>query len=115
MYFPLLYSDVKGVCELPVVHCTYLVRAELIPQLSYVDASHRYEYVIFSDCARQRRIPQYLDTRQVYGYLTMDEDATKARALIGAEIARALATPRIDRQWLRSETRESYRRFSVTA
>jgi hypothetical protein len=103
------------VCELPVVHCTYLVRAELIPQLSYVDASHRYEYVVFSDCARRRQIPQYLDTRQVYGYLTMDEDATEARALIGLEIARALATPPADCPWLLSETRESYRRFLVTA
>ena len=115
MYFPLLYSDVKCVCEVPVVHCTYLVRAELIPQLSYVDGSHRYEYVVFSDCARRRRIPQYLDTRQVYGYLTMDEDATGARALIGLEIARALATPQADRPWLLSETRESYRRFSAAS
>jgi hypothetical protein len=56
-----------------------------------------------------------LDTRQVYGYLTMDEDATAARALIGPEIARALAAPLDDRPWLLSETRETYRRFSVTA
>lgn len=113
MYFPLLYREVKGVCELPVVHCTYLVRAELIPQLSYVDDSDRHEYVVFSDCARRRQIPQYLDTRQVYGYLTMDEDATGARALIGPEIARALATPSADRPWLPSTAKESYRRFSA--
>jgi hypothetical protein len=56
-----------------------------------------------------------LDTRQVYGYLTMDEDATAARALIGPEIARALAAPLGDRPWLRLEIRESYRRFSMTA
>ena len=58
---------------MPVVHCTYLVRADVIPELTYEDESDRHEYVVFSDSARKAGIPQYLDNRQVYGYITFGE------------------------------------------
>lgn len=72
-YIWLLERRVRGVVEVPVVHCTYLVRADVIPQLTYEDDSGRHEYVIFSDSARKAGIPQYLDNRQVYGYVTFGE------------------------------------------
>ena len=50
----------------------------------------RHEYVIFSSSARLAGIPQYLDTRQVYGYLTLNEDAKRCELLIGAEIEEAI-------------------------
>ena len=56
-----------------MVHCTYLVRADVIPELTYEDATGRHEYVVFSDSARKAGIPQYLDNRQVYGYVTFGE------------------------------------------
>src|SRR5215475_11179462 len=74
-YFWLLFQRVKGLCQVPVVHCTYLVRSDVIPLLSYDDGSGRHEYVIFSDSARKNAVPQYLDTRDMYGYLTLNEDA----------------------------------------
>lgn len=74
-YLTILNREIKGLIELPVVHCTYLVRYEVIPQMTYDDESFRYEYVIFSDNARKKGIPQYLDTRQVYGNLTLCETA----------------------------------------
>ena len=64
---------VRGVMELPVVHCTYLIRADIIDELTYLDNSDRYEYVIFSDSARKAGIPQYIDNRQVYGYISFGE------------------------------------------
>jgi Glycosyl transferase family 2 len=70
-YLTILNREIKGLIELPVVHCTYLVRHEVLNQMSYDDESYRYEYVIFSDNARKKGIPQYLDTRQVYGNLTL--------------------------------------------
>ncbi len=73
-YAALLRRDIRGLVEVPVVHCTYLVRADALPFLSYDDGSCRHEYVIFSASARKAKIPQYLDTRQAYGYLTCDED-----------------------------------------
>jgi hypothetical protein len=41
--------------------------------MSYDDESYRYEYVIFSHIARLKGIPQYLDTTDVYGYVTFAE------------------------------------------
>lgn len=86
-YYWLLFQRVRGLCQVPVVHCTYLVRSDAIPQLAYDDGSGRHEYVIFSDSARRHGIPQYLDTRDVYGYLTLDEDASDAMKLLGPPIA----------------------------
>lgn len=65
--------EIRGLIEMPVVHCTYLVRYEYLPEMSYDDNSYRYEYVIFSDVARKKGIPQYLDTREEYGRLTLGE------------------------------------------
>lgn len=93
-YHWLLQQRVRGVNELPVVHCTYLVRADQIARLRYRDGTARHEYVIFSDSARQSGVPQYLDTRDVYGYLTLDESPLAARLLIGAEIDERLGGER---------------------
>jgi glycosyltransferase involved in cell wall biosynthesis len=74
----ILQQAITGVFELPVVHCTYLIRADVIPALTYEDSSGRHEYVVFSDSARRHRIPQYYDNRQLYGYLTLDDNAASA-------------------------------------
>jgi len=78
-YLPLVTRAIRGLIEVPVVHCTYLVRWDALPLLTYDDGSGRYEYVIFSDSARRANVPQYLDTRRVYGILTLDEDDTSIR------------------------------------
>jgi tetratricopeptide (TPR) repeat protein len=75
---------VRGVVEVPVVHTTYLVRADVIAQLYYRDGSDRHEYVVFAQAARDAGVPQYLDNRQVYGYLTFDsnwDDSIRAAVL----------------------------------
>lgn len=72
-YFPLLYQEIKGIVELPVVHCTYFIRKHILPSIEYLDGTTRHEYVIFSHNARKKGIPQYLDTRKVYGRLTFAE------------------------------------------
>jgi glycosyltransferase involved in cell wall biosynthesis len=72
-YYWILSRHIRGVVEVPVVHCTYLVRADVIPQLTCVDASGRHEYVVFCESARKANIPQYLDNRQIYGYITFGE------------------------------------------
>jgi glycosyltransferase involved in cell wall biosynthesis len=64
---------IRGVIEVPVVHTTYLVRADVIPDLNYEDVTSRHEYVVFSDNARRSGVAQYLDNRQVYGYIAFDE------------------------------------------
>jgi GR25 family glycosyltransferase involved in LPS biosynthesis/glycosyltransferase involved in cell wall biosynthesis len=72
-YHWILNRHIRGVVEVPVVHCTYLIRTDVIPQLSYEDATGRHEYVVFADSARKAAIPQYFDNRQIYGYITFGE------------------------------------------
>jgi hypothetical protein len=75
IYLPLLRREIRGLIELPLVHCTYFIRREYLPDMSYDDQSYRYEYVIFSDNARKKNIPQYLDNRDVYGIITFTENS----------------------------------------
>ena len=72
-YSWILRRWVRGVLEMPVIHCTYLIRADVLNNLRYEDGTHRHEYVIYSETAREQGIPQYLDNRQVYGYITFGE------------------------------------------
>lgn len=88
-YHWILNRHVRGVIEVPVVHCTYLVRADVIPELTYEDQSGRHEYIVFSDSARKAGIPQYFDNRQVYGYITFGE-GDEHHVSGGIEQARAL-------------------------
>ena len=60
----LLNRWVRGVFEMPVVHCTYLARGDVLAELTYEDETARHEYVIFSHSARKAKILQYLDNRQ---------------------------------------------------
>jgi len=74
LYYNVLDQTIKGLIQVPVVHCTYFIRYEVLDKMCYDDDSWRYEYVIFSDSARKNNIPQYLDNRKTYGYLTFAEN-----------------------------------------
>ena len=88
-YFWILNRWARGIFEVPVVHCTYLVRADGIPELKSEDGSQRHEYVIVSDEARKAGIPQNVDNRQVYGYIAFAQgDAGYVEG--GPSIARKL-------------------------
>ena len=89
IYQPVLFRSVTGLIELPVVHCTYVVRADAAARLGYNDGSQDYDYVIFSRHARAGGIVQYLDNRQLYGYITLD-DADPERVAQQIESARRL-------------------------
>lgn len=68
-YFLILYQAIKGLIEVPVIHCCYLIRNSVLDAVCYDDASSRHEYVIFSDQLRKANIPQYIDNRYNYGKL----------------------------------------------
>lgn len=77
LYYTILDQKIKGLIDVPVVHCTYLIRYDVLDKISYDDDSYRYEYVIFSDSARKNSIPQYIDTREVYGHITFAENESQ--------------------------------------
>jgi hypothetical protein len=72
-YYEILDQKIRGIIEVPVVHCTYFIRYEVLDKICYDDESWRYEYVIFSDSARKHNIPQYIDNRKIYGYVSFAE------------------------------------------
>lgn len=73
-YYDILDQKIRGIIEVDVVHCTYFIRHEVLDKMSYDDESARYEYVIFSDNARSKNIPQYIDNRKLYGYISFAEN-----------------------------------------
>lgn len=73
LYYDILEQRIKGIIEVPVIHCTYFIRYEVLDTIYYDDESWRYEYVIFSDSARKQNIAQYIDNRKTYGYISFAE------------------------------------------
>lgn len=66
-YYKLLLRQVRGTLTAPVVHCTYLIDARCIPKLSYVDDSDKYEFLIFSESARNNGVQQWICNEEEFG------------------------------------------------
>lgn len=75
IYTKILYRVIRGLIEVPVVHCTYFVRNEALPAITYDDDTYRFEYVIFSDSLRKAGISQYIDSRILYGRASFSVNA----------------------------------------
>jgi len=73
-YFAILNGIKREILPVDVVHCTYLIRREVLDKILYQDGTEDYEYVIFSRNLRNLGIQQYLDNRKIYGYLTLREN-----------------------------------------
>jgi len=69
-YYEVLKRTIKGLIQIDVIHCTYLIQNDVLDHVRYDDGSGRYEYVILSDTLRKAGIPQYIDNRRYYGRLT---------------------------------------------
>ena len=82
----LLSQRVRGLCLVDVVLGTYLVRGDCIVKLTYRDGTGRLEYVVFSHSARASGVPQYLDNREIYGYIGMTNNTGPTEALIAHEV-----------------------------
>jgi hypothetical protein len=81
-YLPILNRDFIGIHEVPLVHCTYLIRRDAIDKVDYLLEPSNYEYRNFSISASRNNVKQYLDNRLIYGYLTLLSDAETARDLL---------------------------------
>lgn len=79
VYYKILNQEIKGIIECMCVHCTYLIKREYLSELSYLEQSDRWEYMVFSNSARNKAIPQYLDNRTIYGVLTLSENIKASR------------------------------------
>jgi hypothetical protein len=76
-YGQILLKKKKGIFEVPLVHCTYLIKKEYIDKLTYVDGSDDYEFVIFAKSARNNDVSQYIDNEKYFGQLLhLDDNVT---------------------------------------
>jgi len=80
-YNPVIDRVIKGIFEVSVVHCTYLIRRDNIEKLTYCDGTTDYEYVIFARSARNNGIKQYIDNRTPYGGLIFDLKSSNVKHL----------------------------------
>lgn len=83
-YMKILERKIKGTYKVPVVHCTYLIKAQYIDKLNYIDNTNDYEFVIFSRIARQKGVGQYICNEKEYGTMihfysgyTLEEEAAR--------------------------------------
>jgi len=86
-YRKILRREMVGAFEVPVVHCTYLIKKEYINSLTYVDGSEDFEFVIFSKSARKNQVSQYICNEKSFGTLlhffndvSMEEEKARVRA-----------------------------------
>lgn len=68
-YKQILKRQILGTFEVPVVHCTYLIKSEYIKRLSYTDTTPHHEFIILSRCARQNGVAQYICNEKEFGTL----------------------------------------------
>lgn len=92
-YYFIHGQTISGLIMVDVIHCTYLIRHEVLDKVSYHqdgDPRHegidlrsmpmskirdpRHEYVIFSEILRKAGINQYLDNRHIYGRITFTDN-----------------------------------------
>lgn len=83
-YVKILKYFMTGTFKVPVVHCTYLINANVIDKLTYVDGTNDYEFVVFSRTARENNIDQYICNEKPFGTLlhfykelTLDEEVQR--------------------------------------
>ncbi len=73
-YHRILNQHYRGITRVQLIHCTYLVRADVIPKLNYLYETDRLEYRNFALSAVASDVLQYIDNREIYGYLTFDKN-----------------------------------------
>jgi len=92
-YRKILYREMTGTFQVPVVHCTYLIQAPYINKLNYIDNTNDYEFVIFSRGAREKGIEQYICNEKDFGTLlhfyseemTLAEEAARVATIPGLQ------------------------------
>jgi len=67
-YDEIFYRRKIGTFKVPLVHCTYLVKAEYLDKLSYTDKTSTFEFIIFARNARKNGVDQYVCNEKEYGY-----------------------------------------------
>jgi hypothetical protein len=74
-YYDILNRKNPGIHKVAIIHCTYLLSRDTFTRVSYQNGVDGYDYIILAYNLRITRTPMYLDNREVYGCLTLAENA----------------------------------------
>lgn len=78
-YYQIFRRETTGIFQVPIVHCTYLMRRDAFTRASFQNGVDGYDYIILAYNLRTSGIPQFIDNREVYGCLTLAENADACR------------------------------------
>ncbi|NGX37875.1 MAG: hypothetical protein K1000chlam2_01041 [Chlamydiae bacterium] len=67
VFWQIFYRMKKGTFQVPLVHCTYLIKKEYLPHLTYLDGTSDYEFIIFSRSARNHEVDQFICNEEEFG------------------------------------------------
>jgi SAM-dependent methyltransferase len=73
-YREILDYKLQGIFEVPLVHCSYLIRNDVFGYINYGEIPGNWEYKNFSISLSKAQIPQNIDARKTYGVLTLSND-----------------------------------------
>jgi glycosyltransferase involved in cell wall biosynthesis len=73
-YREIMEGKLQGIFEVPLVHCTYLIRNDVFESINYHEIPENWEYKNFSISLSRAQIPQHIDARKTYGFLTLSND-----------------------------------------
>lgn len=66
-YNLILEEEKKGTFEVPVIHCTYLIKCEYLDRLSYSSENPDFEFLSFGRHARKNEVGQYICNEENFG------------------------------------------------
>ncbi len=66
-YQCILNQEKVGTFPVPVIHCSYLIRSDALPGLSYLNETPDFEFIAFGRCARSHDIQQYICNEEEFG------------------------------------------------
>lgn len=69
-YIDIVNRKKIGLFEVPIVHCCYFIKNNVLKDMNYIEENQSFEYLVFSKNAREKNIIQYVDNNEYYGYIT---------------------------------------------
>ena len=77
IYRKIMDNDIQGVIQVPLVHCTYLLKKNIFGFVNYMEIEGNWEYRNFAISLNKAKVEQFIDARRTYGYLTLSNHANR--------------------------------------
>lgn len=89
-YYPIANREKLGTFKMPCVHGVYLIKANALDKLSFIDNFSTWEFITFSNNARENEVDQYLCNEREFGFvihaLEEGDENRRAFTLAGSEL-----------------------------